>query len=125
MRGLNLSRSGRPKTHVRIHDKRLNNICTDFIIGRTRIFWSSIGFIASIIFALVIFYRFRPASATHNPAADLDFASRAHINEADLPEIAKEAMLGTPSCSSRPNPITTNIASVPTEDERLRVFDEL
>jgi hypothetical protein len=45
--------------------------------------------------------------------------------EANLPDIAKEAIIGVPTGTSELKPTTTNLARVPGEDQRLRMFDEL
>jgi hypothetical protein len=95
------------------------------ITGRTRIFWGTLGSIAAVIFAVIISHHFRPVTATHKLASNLDFASRAQIMEADLPDIAKEAIVGVPTGTSELKPTTTNLARVPAEDQRLRMFDEL
>jgi hypothetical protein len=84
-----------------------------------------LGSIAAVIFALVVFHRFRPTTAAHNSVSNIDFASRAQIMDADLPDIAKEAIVGLPTGTSKLNPTTTNIARASGEDQRLRIFDEL
>jgi hypothetical protein len=54
----------------------------------------------------------------------LDFASRARITAAPIPDIAKEAIIGRMDTSEL-KPALTSVAEVPDDDERLRVFDEL
>jgi hypothetical protein len=73
---------------------------------------------------LILFYHFKPIDAAQAPRPTLDFASRAQIAEAPIPDIAKEAIIGRMDTSEL-KPLTTSVAEVPDDDERLRVFDEL
>jgi hypothetical protein len=84
-----------------------------------------LGSIVAVIFAVIIFHHLRPITAAQDSASNLDFATRAQIMEADLPDIAKEAIAGLSTGTSELNPTTTNLARVPDEDQRLRIFDEL
>ncbi|KAF2035681.1 hypothetical protein EK21DRAFT_96343 [Setomelanomma holmii] len=93
---------------------------------RMRMFWSTLGFITAVIIALILFHHFKPIHASHDPKATLDFASRAQIMEAPIPDIAKEAIIGVSASNTEPKPVLTNVVSSPVEDDkRLRTFDEL
>ncbi|KAH7076622.1 hypothetical protein BKA63DRAFT_532740 [Paraphoma chrysanthemicola] len=93
---------------------------------RMRIFWSTIGFIVAFILAVIIFHQIKPPSAVHDPKPTLDFASRAKIMEAEIPDIAKEAIIGLSATASEPDPAFTSSApSLDNGDRRLRIFDEL
>jgi hypothetical protein len=82
------------------------------------------GFIAAVIFALILFHHFKPPTVGQHPKPTLDFVSRAHISEAPIPDMAKEAIIGR-TITSELQPVPTSVAEVPDADERLRVFDEL
>jgi hypothetical protein len=91
-----------------------------------RIFWSTIGSIIAFIFALILFHQFRPLHVDHDQQPTLDFTSREQIMEAQIPDIAKEAIIGLSISSSGPDPALTSVApSSDDGDSRLRIFDEL
>ncbi|KAF1840047.1 uncharacterized protein K460DRAFT_323918 [Cucurbitaria berberidis CBS 394.84] len=92
---------------------------------RLRIFWGILGTITALIFALVLFHQFKPIHIPKDQKTSLDFASRAKIMDAPIPDIAKEAIIGsTPKIAT--SSIETSVANPLLEDdERLRGFDEL
>lgn len=45
--------------------------------------------------------------------------------DAPIPDIAKEAIIGPQVDTADLKPVPTNVANLPADDERLRVFDEL
>ncbi|KAH7408233.1 hypothetical protein DE146DRAFT_366105 [Phaeosphaeria sp. MPI-PUGE-AT-0046c] len=92
---------------------------------RTRIFWGILGCIIVLVLALVMAHHLRPIHSEHDPRPTLDFATRAQVMDADLPDIAKEAIIGSGVDTSKPNVSPTHVVSVSVDDERLRVFDEL
>jgi hypothetical protein len=96
-------------------------------VGRLRIFWSTLGSIATVVFALILFHFFRPLHVGHHPKTRPAFASRANIMDAPIPDIAKEAIMGTslhtPSSKLETSPSIE--AKVAADDVRLHVFDEL
>ncbi len=90
-----------------------------------RIFWGIVGFIAAVILALVLF---RPSQSTdyvHEPNNTLDPATRDAILNADIPDIAKEAIIGPSSSTASPRVETADTELVLEDDGRLRGFDEL
>jgi hypothetical protein len=97
----------------------------DMLLGRTRIFWSILGSIVALIFAAVLFHHLRPVYVTHDTQPTLDFASRAAIMDAPIPNIAKEAIIGyTPK--SEVKPVPRNTAGAVDDDARLQdLFKEL
>ncbi|KAF1912375.1 hypothetical protein BDU57DRAFT_532594 [Ampelomyces quisqualis] len=92
---------------------------------RTRIFWSILGSIATVMFALILFHQFKPINIAPHPKTALDFASRAQIMEAPIPDIAKEAIIGPQMDPAHLYPVPTCVANLQADDDRLRVFDEL
>lgn len=99
----------------------LTLLCT----GRTRIFWGILGTIATVMFALILLHQFKPLHVAPHPKPALDFASRAQIMDAPIPDIAKEAIIGPQMDPADLKPVPPDVANVPADDERLRVFDEL
>jgi hypothetical protein len=77
------------------------------------------------MFALILFHQFKPINVAPHPKPALDFASRAQIMDAPIPDIAKEAIIGPQVDTAGLKPVPTNVANLPADDERLRVFDEL
>lgn len=74
---------------------------------------------------MIAVHHLRPIESEHDPRPTLDFAARAQIMDADIPDIAKEAMIGSGVDASKPEVAPTHVVSVSGDDERLRVFDEL
>ncbi|KAG9188316.1 hypothetical protein G6011_02239 [Alternaria panax] len=92
---------------------------------RVRIFWGILGFIAAVILALVLFRPSQPTNDVLEPQNTLDPATRDAILNANIPDIAKEAIIG-PSTSTVSQVVeTVDPQLVLGSDERLRGFDEL
>ncbi|KAL5121390.1 hypothetical protein ACEQ8H_000858 [Pleosporales sp. CAS-2024a] len=92
---------------------------------RTRIFWIILGSLITLIAALILSHQLTPISIDHEPRPLLDSASRAEIMDAPIPDIAKEAIIGSMTEKSQFDPLPTQAAGILGDDERLRVFDEL
>jgi hypothetical protein len=90
-----------------------------------RIFWCTVGFVAIIIFALVLFHPFRPAPVVDEPTITMDPVSKQAILDAPIPDIAKEAILGSEPIAASPRVETSDAKPLLEDDERLRGFDEL
>jgi hypothetical protein len=90
-----------------------------------RIFWAIVGFVAAVILALVLFRPSQPTDHSHEPNHTLDPAIREAILNADIPDIAKEAIIGPSSSTASPRVETPDAQLVLDDDERLRAFDEL
>jgi hypothetical protein len=86
-----------------------------------RIFWGTVGFIAAVIFTLILFHPFRPAPVVEEPRTSMDSASKQAILNAPIPAIAKEAIIGP----ERATASTSDTKPLLEDDERLRGFDEL
>lgn len=75
----------------------------------------------------ILFQQFKPIhpDSSHEPA--LDFASRAQILDADIPDIAKEAIISSSRSTPEIRIETPSVKSATElkEDDRLRIFDEL
>jgi hypothetical protein len=86
-----------------------------------------LGFIAAVVSALVIFHQLRPLHLPEHEKLSPNFASRAKIMDAPLPDIAKEVILksSVDTTSSEPQRVRTIPARVEGDDQRLRAFDEL
>ena len=54
-----------------------------------------------------------------------DFAARAKIMDAPIPDIAKEAIMGFPRSTVTESVETSYARPLLTDDDRLRAFDEL
>lgn len=92
---------------------------------RLRYFWGTIGSIIVLIVALILFHQLKPMDVAHDPRPTLDFATRARIERAAMPDVAKEAMTSRTSRSWTPE-LATPPAKVVSEDHKsLRIFDEL
>ncbi|KAH7399452.1 hypothetical protein BKA66DRAFT_406898 [Pyrenochaeta sp. MPI-SDFR-AT-0127] len=92
---------------------------------RLHFFWGTLASIAAVIFALTLFHQFKPINVAEHSKTTLDFASRAKIMDAPIPDIAKEAIMGS-SASEATSSLETSFAQPLLEDdERLRGFDEL
>lgn len=96
-------------------------------VGRLRIFWSTLGSIAAVVLALIFFYHFRPLHVGRQSKTRPDFASRATIMDAPIPDMAKEVIMGSSihAASSEPETAPSVHATVSADDVRLRAFDEL
>lgn len=70
-------------------------------------------------------HHLRPIESEHDSRPTLDFAARAQIMDADIPDIAKEAIIGSGVDTSKPEVSATHVVSVSGDDGRLRVFDDL
>lgn len=93
--------------------------------GRLRYFWGILSTIATLILVVIIFHQLKPIHVSKGHRTGLDFASRAKISDAPIPDIAKEAIIGSLTNIATPT-IETSVASLLLEDdERLRKFDEL
>ncbi|KAI4613256.1 hypothetical protein J4E83_007668 [Alternaria metachromatica] len=92
---------------------------------RVRIFWAIVGFVAALILALILFRPSQPTDHLHEPKNTLDPATREAILKADIPDIAKEAIIGPSSSTAGPKVETPEARPVLDDDERLRAFDEL
>lgn len=92
---------------------------------RLRYFWGTIASITVLILALILFHQLRPMGLPHDPRPSLDFATRARIQEAPIPDIAKEAIIGHPSRSSTTEAATQLTESALEDHKSLRIFDEL
>jgi hypothetical protein len=90
-----------------------------------RIFWGTVGFIATVIFALVLFHPFRPAHVAEEPKTTMDPASKQAILSAPIPNIAKGAIIGPEPVTVSPIVETSDAKPLLEDDERLRGFDEL
>ncbi|EUC50980.1 hypothetical protein COCMIDRAFT_80616 [Bipolaris oryzae ATCC 44560] len=91
-----------------------------------RIFWGIAGIIAAIFFALVLFHASRPVSdIVEQNHTGLDPASRDAILNADIPDIAKEAIIGSPTPKHKPAVKVDNSKRTLKDNEPLRAFDEL
>ncbi|EAT88044.2 hypothetical protein SNOG_04284 [Parastagonospora nodorum SN15] len=90
-----------------------------------RILWAILGSIAALVFALILFHQLKPIDVTHDDRPTTDFASRAKIINAPIPDIAKQAIIGPTTSKSELEPILTHAAESIGDDDRLRVFDEL
>lgn len=91
-----------------------------------RIFWSTVGIIAAVFFAFVLFHASRPVPDNveqHNTR--LDPVSRDTILNADILDIAKEAIIGPPTLERKPVVELDNAKRILKDDEPLRAFDEL
>lgn len=91
-----------------------------------RIFWGVVGFIASVFFIFILFHT--PQTVHDNIEQDkprLDPATRDAILSADIPEIAKEAIIGPETPKISPTVGIADTEHILEDDERLRVFDEL
>jgi hypothetical protein len=84
-----------------------------------------LGSIAALVFALVLFHQLKLVQVVHHTRPTPDFASRAKIMDAPIPDIAKEAIIGPSTSRSELKPVPTIAADILGDDERLRVFDEL
>ncbi|XP_014555652.1 hypothetical protein COCVIDRAFT_101998 [Bipolaris victoriae FI3] len=91
-----------------------------------RIFWSIVGIIAAVFFAFVLFHASRPVpDHVEQQNTRLDPASRDAILNAEIPDIAKEAIIGPPTPKRKPIVKVDSAKRVLKDDERLRAFDEL
>lgn len=97
----------------------------DYFLGRLHFFWGTLASIAAAIFALTLFHQFKPIHVTEHSKPTLDFASRAKIMDAPIPDIAKEAIIGSPANTANPSLETSFAQPLLEDDERLRGFDEL
>lgn len=125
MRELKPSWSGQQRIHVQ-ESCSVRIVCMlTWFLGRTRIFWAIMVSIAALIFAVILFHHFKPVYVTHDPQPPLDFASRATVMDAPIPDIAKEAIIGHTPTRTEIKPLLRNTAGALDDDERLQVFDEL
>ncbi|KNG51216.1 hypothetical protein DDE82_007997 [Stemphylium lycopersici] len=93
---------------------------------RVRIFWGVAGFLATVFFTFILFHPSKPAqNIVIQRKTELDPASRDAILNADIPDIAKEAIIGPSAPRVKPVVKMTDTTSAQEEDERLRAFDEL
>ncbi|KAJ5026689.1 hypothetical protein J3E72DRAFT_374938 [Bipolaris maydis] len=91
-----------------------------------RIFWGIVGVIAAVFFVLVLFHASRPVpDSAEQHSTRLDSASRDAVLKADIPEIAKEAIIGSPTPKRKPIVQVDNAKRIPKDDVPLRSFDEL
>lgn len=90
-----------------------------------RIFWAIVAFVATLILALVLFRPAQPAHRVPEPQSTLDPATREAILNADIPNIAKEAIIGPLTSTANHVVETIDPHLVLEDDERLRGFDEL
>jgi hypothetical protein len=90
-----------------------------------RIFWGTIGFIAAVIVAFVLFHPFKPAHIVEEAKTTMDPASKKAILNAAIPDMAKEAIIGLSTSTASPIVETSLAKPLLEDDERLRVFDEL
>jgi hypothetical protein len=90
-----------------------------------RIFWGTVGFVAVILFALVLFHPFRPIPVVEAPKTFMDHASKQAMLDAHIPVIAKEAIIGPEPVMVSPIVETSDAKPLLEDDERLRGFDEL
>jgi hypothetical protein len=75
---------------------------------------------------VVLFHHFKPVYVTHDTQPTLDFASRAAIMDAPIPDIAKEAIIGHTPTWSEIKPIQESTVSALDGDAQLRdLFKEL
>jgi hypothetical protein len=88
-------------------------------------FCGTVGFIAAIIFALILFHPFRPAHTIEEPKTTLDRASKQAILDAPIPDIAKEAIIGPETLAPSLMIETSSAKPLLEDDVRLRGFDEL
>ncbi|KAL1794834.1 hypothetical protein ACET3X_006650 [Alternaria dauci] len=92
---------------------------------RVRIFWAIVSFIAALILVLVLFRPPQPTDHVPRPQNTLDPATKEAILNADIPHIAKEAIIGLSTSTASQVVGTVDQEPVLEEDERLRGFDEL
>ncbi|EOA86351.1 uncharacterized protein SETTUDRAFT_47405 [Exserohilum turcica Et28A] len=87
-----------------------------------RIFWIAVGFVITLFFVFVLFHPHEPA---HDGAEQFKPKLDPAILNADVPDMAKEAI--TRAATSRVSPVvdTAKTRHVLKEDEQLRSFDEL
>lgn len=92
-----------------------------------RILWSIIGSFLGLILLSILFQQLRPVHTDNTHAHPPDFASRGQILNAPMPEVDKQAMINP---TKEPLDVRIQSPSVEpvievTDDDRLRVFDEL
>ncbi|KAF2132813.1 hypothetical protein P153DRAFT_364080 [Dothidotthia symphoricarpi CBS 119687] len=91
------------------------------------IFWGILASITAFLVLLMLFHHLKPNYGSEEPDTTLDFATRAKLLKAPIPDMAKEDIIGL--ATSTPDlKLETPFAAPATaleEDVRLRVFDEL
>ncbi|CAO2656836.1 Nn.00g056390.m01.CDS01 [Neocucurbitaria sp. VM-36] len=92
---------------------------------RLRFFWGILSTIVALILAVILFHQFKPIHVSKDHRSGLDFASRAKIMDAPIPDIAKEAIMGSLTNIANPTIETSVAKPLLEDDERLRRFDEL
>ncbi|EDU50901.1 hypothetical protein PtrSN002B_004697 [Pyrenophora tritici-repentis] len=93
---------------------------------RVRIFWGTIGLLVTALVLLFVFHPLQPADIAKTPQTQLDPATRDAILNADIPDIAKEAIIGHTTAKTTSTAVSSaGVKSAPKVDERLRKFDEL
>jgi hypothetical protein len=90
-------------------------------------FWTILGSLATVVFALMLFHQIRPLHLPEYDKSAPAFASSAKIIDAPLPDTAKGGILGSAvdTRSSEPKRAPTDSARIQRGDRRLRAFDEL
>lgn len=94
-------------------------------IDRLRMFWGILASIAALVIALVLFHHLKPVYTAGAARPALDFTSRSAVLEAQIPDIAKEAIIGPHTSSKSASSETTSSQRSLADDKRLRGFDEL
>ena len=88
--------------------------------------WGVVGFIASVFFIFILFHTSEPVhDSLKQRDTRLDPATRDAILNADIPEIAKEAIIGPETAKVSPTVGVADTEPIPEDDELLRAFDEL
>ncbi|RMZ66898.1 rrna processing [Pyrenophora seminiperda CCB06] len=92
---------------------------------RMRIFWGTVGLLITALFLLFLFHPLQTADVAETPHKQLDSAVRDAILNADIPDIAKAAIIG--STTAKTSPVIDFASAMPTPNgnEPLRKFDEL
>ncbi|EFQ93186.1 hypothetical protein CFE70_008455 [Pyrenophora teres f. teres 0-1] len=93
--------------------------------NRVRIFWGTIALLVAALVLLFVFHPLQPADIAKTPQTQLDPATKDAILNADIPDIAKEAIIGHTTVKTSTAVGSTGSKSVSKVDERLRKFDEL
>ena len=120
-----LRRNGSRQIHVCPSQPAFVRPSTNHSIDRLRIFWGVLVSIAVTVLALILFRQFKPIHVTADSKPTLDFVSRAAISDAPIPDMAKKAIIETPTSSVSSIVEPSNAKPLLKDDERLRGFDEL
>jgi len=90
-----------------------------------RIFWGTVGLLLTVLFLFFLFHPLQPVDGAKTRQTHLDPAMRDAILNADIPDIAKEAIIGHTTVRTSSVVVSAGVKPTPKDDERLRKFDEL